>query len=142
MPRTKNKSKLEELRNMKKNDLQVLLDKHGVKGLAEKWKISKSSVYKIITEKNLKLQKYKNLTLGVRSSKNKKNMTQNIVGVFWPCYVQMVCKKSNCHIYYGTTKNPFWNPEYCLSWGCVQIYSSKYRDGKVYFDKEQYKKFW
>lgn len=142
MPRTKNKSKLEELRSMKKNELQALLDKHGVKGLAEKWKISKSSVYKIITEKNLKLQKYKNWTIGLRNSKNKKLSPQNIVGVFWPCYVKMICKQSKCHIYYGTTKNPYWNPEYCLSWGCVQIQSAKYRDGKVYFDKEQYKKFW
>jgi hypothetical protein len=142
MPRTKNKSKLKELRNMTKTNLQKLLDKHGVKGLSEQWKISKSSVYKIINEKNLRLQKYKNLTVTGIKSKNKKNKNQNIISVFWPCFVKMVCKKSKCHIYYGTTKNPYWNPEYCLSWGCVQIMSAKYRDGKVYFDKEHYKKFW
>jgi len=139
MPRTKNKSKLEELRNMKKNDLQVLLDKHGVKGLAERWKISKSSVYKIITEKNLKLLKYKALTITGKASKNRKHLGQSISEAYWPCYVQIVCKK-NCHIYYGTTKNPYWNPEYCLSWGCQKILSAKYRDNKVFFDKEQFRK--
>ena len=141
MPRTKNKSKLLELRVMKKYQLQELLDKVGVKGLSEKWNISKSSVYKIINEKNLKLQKYKTVNNSLNSKTKTVKKVGNIVAVYWPCYVKNICKKLKCHIYYGTTKNPYWNPEYCLSWGCVKIPTAKYRDNKIYFDNDQYQKF-